>query len=77
MSLPVRKKAAEIADGYKNLIKSQLGLSSENDEKVFEARREICNACEFKSKLDICLKCGCPLGVKTKSLKTKCPEGLW
>ena len=70
-------KAKEIAEGYTNLVKSKLGLSSAQDEKVFKARREICNACKFKSAMDRCLKCGCPLGAKTRSLITKCPEGNW
>mgnify|MGYP003629421132 CR=1 FL=1 len=70
-------KAKEIADGYKNLLKSKLGLSSEEEEKVFKARREICDACSFKSAMDRCLKCGCPLADKTRSLTSECPEGLW
>ena len=70
-------KAKEIADGYKNLIKSKLGLSSEEEEKVFKARREICDACFFKSAMDRCLKCGCPLSAKTRSLTSECPEELW
>jgi uncharacterized protein with PIN domain len=70
-------KAKEIADGYKNLLKSKLGLSSEEEEKVFKARREICDACSFKSAMDRCLKCGCPLAAKTRSLISECPEKLW
>lgn len=73
----MNNQAKEIADGYKNLLKSKLGLSSEEDEKVFKARREICDACQFKSAMDRCLKCGCPLAAKTKSLITNCPEGHW
>ncbi len=67
----------KIVDGYSNLVKSKLGLSSEKDEEIFEARRTICNACEHKSALDRCLKCGCPLAAKTRSLIDKCPEGHW
>ena len=70
-------KAKEIASGYKNLLKSKLGLSSEEEEKVFKARREICDACSFKSAMDRCLKCGCPLAAKTRSLISECPEKLW
>lgn len=70
-------KAKEIAQGFGNLIKYKLGLSSEEDEKVFKARREICDACEFKSAMDRCLKCGCNLSAKTRSLISKCPEELW
>ena len=69
----------EIVSGYKNLVKSKLGLSDEKDEEIFNARRTICNACSFKSAMDRCLKCGCPLGAKTRSLdpETKCPEKFW
>jgi hypothetical protein len=72
-------KAREIASGYKNLLKNQLGLSSPEQEKLFVVRREICNACDYRSALDVCIKCGCPLSAKTKSLSphSKCPEGLW
>jgi len=70
-------KAEEIAQGYKNLVKSKLGLSSEEDEKIFNARREICDECEFKSAMDRCLKCGCPLAAKTRSLISECPIELW
>ena len=73
----MKNQAKEIANGYKNLLKSKLGLSSENDEKVFRARRKVCDSCEFKSAMDRCLKCGCPLAAKTRSLISKCPEGLW
>lgn len=73
----LQNKAKEIANGYGNLLKSKLGLSSEEDEKVFSARREICNACDHRSALDRCLKCGCPLSAKTRSLITNCPEGNW
>tara|TARA_R110000796_G_scaffold181330_1_gene297857 strand:- start:19737 stop:19964 length:228 start_codon:yes stop_codon:yes gene_type:complete len=70
-------KAEEIAEGYTNLVKSKLGLSSAQDEKVFKARREICDACQFKSAMDRCLKCSCPLAAKTRSFKSKCPMKLW
>jgi len=70
-------KAEEIAEGYTNLVKSKLGLSSAQDEKIFKARREICDACSFRSAMDRCLKCRCPLAAKTRSLKSKCPEKLW
>tara|TARA_R110002050_G_scaffold319_4_gene2026 strand:- start:354 stop:596 length:243 start_codon:yes stop_codon:yes gene_type:complete len=70
-------QAAQIADGFKNLFKSKLGLSSELDEAVFEARREICNSCAEKTDMDNCGLCGCPLATKTRSLITECPAKLW
>ena len=70
-------KFEEIINGYSNLVKSKLGLSSEQDEKIFKARRSICDACDFKSALDRCLVCGCPLSAKTRSLTTSCPKKYW
>jgi hypothetical protein len=71
------KQLAAIVDGNKNLLKYKLGISNEQDEKVFAARREVCNACPFRSAADKCIKCGCPLGAKTRTNKTNCPEGYW
>lgn len=70
-------KIDEIANGWKNVIKSKLGVSSEEDEKIFQSRREICNACDRRSDLDRCLECGCPLVAKTRSLISDCPLGRW
>ena len=67
----------EIVNGYSNLVKSKLGLSSEEDEKIFQARRTICNACSKKTENDRCSMCGCPLEAKTRSLITNCPDGNW
>ena len=77
--MSLNKKAKEIAGAYANLLRSKLGLTSEEEEKIFNARREICDACDFKSAMDRCLKCGCPLSAKTRSLDpaTKCPIELW
>tara|TARA_R110000822_G_scaffold227017_2_gene359713 strand:+ start:8820 stop:9041 length:222 start_codon:yes stop_codon:yes gene_type:complete len=71
-------KAKEISNGYKNLLLSKLGLSSEENEKVFNARREICNSCASRDiLLDRCKLCGCPLAAKTRSIVTECPIKLW
>jgi rRNA maturation endonuclease Nob1 len=71
-------KAKEISQGYANLLLSKLGLSSKHNEKIFKARREVCNACEHRDEeFDRCRKCGCPLAAKTKSLITECPIKLW
>jgi hypothetical protein len=68
----------EIVNGYSNLVKSKLGISSKEDENIFEARRTICNACPFKlGGTDRCGKCGCPLAAKTRSLVSSCPVGHW
>tara|TARA_R110002051_G_scaffold233122_1_gene294692 strand:+ start:500 stop:757 length:258 start_codon:yes stop_codon:yes gene_type:complete len=78
--LKKRKKPSrfsQIVNGYSNLVKSKLGLSSEQDEKIFEARRSICNACPEKTILDRCGACGCPLAAKTRSMETECPKKHW
>ena len=67
----------EILNGWMNVAKSKLGISSEQDEKIFHARREICNVCEHKTDNDRCGKCGCPLMAKTRSLITNCPDERW
>ena len=73
----VNQKVIDISNGWINLLKSKLGVSSEEDEKIFKSRREICNACPSKSALDRCLECGCPLAAKTRSLTSDCPLDLW
>lgn len=70
-------KFDEIVNGYKNLVKSKLGLSSEKDEEIFKARREICNECPKVTPMDRCSMCGCPLAAKTRSLITNCPDSKW
>lgn len=67
----------EIVNGYSNLVKSKLGVSSEKDEEIFQARRKICNSCDHRTKMDRCGLCGCPLPAKTRSLLSNCPDGNW
>lgn len=69
-------KAKEISNGYKNLLRSKFGLTSEKEEKLFEARRTICNNCEHGQTMR-CKLCGCPIAAKTKSIESKCPDNLW
>lgn len=73
----IGSKALEIADGWKNVFKSSLGITSEKDEKIFKARREICDACDHRTIKDRCGLCQCPLHAKTKSLTSNCPIGAW
>lgn len=69
-------KAKEIANGWKNVLKSRFGLTTEEEEFLFNKRYEICKACEF-GQGSYCEKCGCPLKAKTKSIISECPEKLW
>lgn len=67
-----------IINGYGNLLKNTVGLSSEEEEELFEARANVCKICEFRVKLtNSCGKCGCYIPGKTKCLKCSCPEGYW
>lgn len=67
-------KIIEITSGYKNLIKSKLGLSSEEDEKVFSERANICNVCPHITRINTCGICGCPIEAKTKSKYSQCAD---
>ena len=71
-------KAKQIASGWKNVLKSKFGLSTEEEETLFKARLEICKACDH-GQGSVCNKCGCPLVAKTKSLAldNECPDKLW
>ena len=76
------KQAKEIANGSKNLLRSKLGLTTNEEEVLFNKRREICGACpnmyyDEDLKSDRCRLCGCFLSAKTKSVQSICPEGLW
>lgn len=70
-------KLSEIAKGYGALVRSKLLLTSEEEEKLAKTRMDVCNACEFKSKVSTCNKCGCYLPAKTKNKDSKCPLLLW
>lgn len=70
-------KAEEIADGFKNLAKDKLGMLSEEDKKRNDERMALCQACEHKTDLGRCRKCGCVLSAKTKCDSCTCPIGKW
>jgi membrane protease subunit (stomatin/prohibitin family) len=41
-------------------------------------RYKICSSCEFRSRLDFCLSCGCYLKAKVfTSNAASCPKGKW
>jgi len=47
-------------------------------QEVADARYEICNGCEFLTKLTKqCTKCGCVMPLKTKLENAVCPIGKW
>jgi len=70
-------KLDDIANGYGNLAKDKLGLLTKKQSKLFSNRMAICQACEFKTELGRCRKCGCVLTAKTKCEDCKCPADKW
>jgi len=75
-------KAQEISNGFKNLLKSKLGLTTSEEEVLFAKRLEICKACpenylDKELKVYRCALCGCLRAAKTKSIQSTCPDGLW
>lgn len=47
------------------------------DEETVRNRRLICDNCEHKSVIGLCVKCGCIVFLKTTRAKKKCPMGKW
>jgi hypothetical protein len=70
-------KIEKIAEGYSSLVRSKIGLTTEEEETLFNARRAICRACPFGKGGLLCSKCGCVLSAKTKSINSSCPEKHW
>lgn len=70
-------KVEEIANGFKNILKSKLNLTTEEEEELFSTRKKVCDACHFNKNNLTCSSCGCVLSAKVKSVKTECPEKYW
>jgi hypothetical protein len=70
-------KAKQIIGAYKNVIRSAVGLTSDQEEELFTARLEICHGCHFGENKITCKSCGCPLIAKTKSETSTCPIDKW
>tara|TARA_R110002020_G_scaffold15801_5_gene56401 strand:- start:8154 stop:8570 length:417 start_codon:yes stop_codon:yes gene_type:complete len=68
-------KLQKIKDGVLGITRAALGLGLASQHEI-DARRAICNACEYK-KGKICGACGCLLNAKTKLAKEQCPKGFW
>lgn len=74
------KKAANIAEGYKNLL-----VSTSEIEEMASKRMVICNPCPSKLPLVkiknvqyfICKECNCPLDAKTRSTGEQCDLKKW
>ena len=68
-------KLQKIKDGVMGITKATLGLGLASEQEI-DARRAICDACEYK-KGKMCGVCGCLLSAKTKLAKEQCPKGFW
>lgn len=51
-------------------------FSTEQIEAVAADRIAVCQDCEFYGGAK-CIKCGCPLSAKTRSMRSKCPIDKW
>lgn len=71
LALGKLKELNDIVVGWKNVI-----FTDKEVEKMAFERAQICAACPF-NKNSVCTKCHCPLAAKTRSPKSKCPEGKW
>lgn len=47
------------------------------DKEERQLRINICESCEFLTKLKVCSKCNCFMPVKTWLKTKKCPAGKW
>ena len=48
-----------------------------HDKSIIQKRWDICSDCEFLTKRNRCLKCGCFMKVKTRVAIASCPVGKW
>lgn len=72
----MKTRVVEIGEGWYNLIRASANTLSDEQLKLSRRRYEICHSCEYRKNV-ICGKCGCPLSMKTKSTRSKCPVGKW
>jgi len=65
-----------VAEGWFNLMRSNLGALPESIKKLAEDRLKICKSCPHRQE-SRCGVCGCNLDAKTRSPETNCPKGFW
>ena len=70
-------KTKEILSGFTSLIKSKVGLTTEQEETMSKLRRDICNGCIHGKGRDTCNACGCWIAAKVRCAECECPEGNW
>ena len=69
------KKSAEIAAGWFNLVRQELGFLPPALQRRSDERMKICSACEFRND-NQCMKCTCHIPAKILS-DSQCPQGFW
>jgi hypothetical protein len=64
-----RRRLKEIIDGWHNYI-----IRNPTTEAEALRRAEFCVNCEYRTFVNTCSICNCPLAVKTRSGDSKCPH---
>jgi hypothetical protein len=80
--IEVWKAKGQIIEGIVNRIFKQ-----EHIEEIALARRQLCEKCVYIGRTSAeclipgtypcCSQCGCCLELKTRSLSSSCPKGIW
>ena len=65
----------KLRKGVVGIAKATLGIGLASEFEI-EARRSICEVCEFRQG-GSCGACGCYISPKTKLAEEKCPKGFW
>ena len=67
----------QVTEGYYNLLKKKIKISSKDIEDMSQYRLEICTSCEEFTEKQTCNVCGCNMNAKTRAQSAKCPIGKW
>jgi len=68
-------KISNIVKGWYYLLR--LLLLKKEEYKEANARRQICNGCVNKTRLNTCKACGCFIPAKVLVEYEECPKGYW
>lgn len=61
----------QIINGWSNLI-----FPNPEIEKIAKSRALVCATCDY-NKINICMKCSCPIPAKTHSMESECELKKW
>lgn len=70
-------KVKEISNGFANILRSKIGLTTDEEENLFKHRKLVCKICPSNTDKITCNECGCVIEVKTMSMYTECPKDFW